>query len=360
MANDMTAFTNARPAAAFASLGGEQTESLADGIGSSYAVLGYKGKVWTLRYHGAKHTFVRADDGSPMSYIDVIILRQGHTKSKSYYKSKEDGGGYDVDGSEGKRPTCASLDGVTPDADVLEQQSPHCALCPRNEWKTSPDGRKGRECTDYKRLAVLLLPKLSAALLGSPLHEAVFLRVPPASLTDLAGMGEVMSDRGWHYSTFITRISFDPAQSYPKMVFEAKQPLKDAEAPVVLPMRESALARRITGEDQHVEAVARIEQASATRAYSRSEAPPTSRPALSSPSGAATTERIAAPTTGSVTSPPPEPEGPIDTGFGGLDKAVEPRPAPKQTVVTAADTGEPSESDADLDARIKAIMLKNS
>src|ERR1035437_2796736 len=164
MANDMTAFTNARPAAAFASLGGEQTESLADGIGSSYGVVGYKGKVWSLRYHGAKHIFTRADDGSPMSYLDVIILRQGHTKSKSFYKSKDEGGGYDVDASEGKRPICASLDGITPDDDVLEKQSEHCATCKRNEWKTSPDGRKGRECTDYKRLAVLLLPKLSAAL----------------------------------------------------------------------------------------------------------------------------------------------------------------------------------------------------
>ena len=349
MANDMTAFNSARPASAFASLGGEQTESLADGIGSSYAVLGYKGKVWSLRYHGAKHIFTRADDGSPMSYIDVIILRQGHTKSKSYYKSKEEGGGYDVDGSEGKRPICASLDGILPDADVLDKQSEHCATCKRNEWKTSPDGRKGRECTDYKRLAVLLLPKLSAALLGTPLQEAVFLRVPPASLTDLGALGEQMSDRGWHYSTFITRISFDPDQSYPKMVFEAKQPLTNDEAPVVMPMRESALARRITGEDQHVEAVARISQV----------APPlqVAAPAEHKPEPRANILPATQTKPAEATAKPAEPEGPIDTGFGvATSKVAEVRAAPVQTVVTAADTGEPNESDADLDARIKVIM----
>ena len=355
MANDMTAFTNARPAAAFASLGGEQTESLADGIGSSYGVVGYKGKVWSLRYHGAKHIFTRADDGSPMSYLDVIILRQGHTKSKSFYKSKDEGGGYDVDASEGKRPICASLDGITPDDDVLEKQSAHCAVCPRNEWKTSPDGRKGRACTDYKRLAVLLLPKQSAAMLGSPLHEAVFLRVPPASLSDLANMGEQMSDRGWHYSTFITRVSFDPNQSYPKMVFEAKQPLTDAEGPVVLPMRASAIALRITGEDKHVDAVARISQVApplqiAPAAKEPAEVPSTTPPPSPTPATAAI----------AITAKSSEPEGPIDTGFGIVaQQKSEPRAAPKPTVVTAADTGEPEESNADLDARIKKIMGNN-
>src|ERR1035437_7566340 len=250
MANDMTAFNSARPASAFASLGGEQTESLADGIGSSYAVLGYKGKVWSLRYRGARHTFVRVDDGTPMSYIDVIILRQGHTKSKSYYKSKEEGGGYDVDGSEGKRPICASLDGITPDDDVLERQSPHCAVCPRNEWKTSPDGHKGRECTDYKRLAVLILPSLTARLLGAPLMEPAFLRIPAGSLNDIGIFGDSMSAQGFHYSSFVTRIGFDPAAPHPKMSFKAIQALTDKEGPVVLPMREDPMAMRITGESE--------------------------------------------------------------------------------------------------------------
>src|SRR5882672_10877256 len=90
-------FAGATPAKAFAAL---PAESLAEGIGSSYGIIGYKGKVWSLRYRGEKHTFVRADDGSPMSYIDVIILRSPSVKSKSYYPREE---GYDPNSSDGKR-----------------------------------------------------------------------------------------------------------------------------------------------------------------------------------------------------------------------------------------------------------------
>ena len=349
MAQEVDLFKSAKPAAAFATLGGEQHESLAEGIGQSYAVIGYKGKTWSVRYRGERYNFVRADDGEPMSYIDVIILRQGHTKSKSYYKSKADGGGYDPDASEGKRPICASLDGITPDADVLEKQSEHCAVCPRNVWTTSADGRKGRECTDYKRLAVLLSPALSARTLGAPLLEPAFLRVPPASLDGLAKFGETAAGQGWHYSTFVTRISFDPDQPHPKFLFKMLVPLTDAEAPVVLPMRDDPLALRITGEDQHTEAVSRLETA---RAPAQIEKPkPTQKP---------------------KPKPAPEEEAP-DTGFkvlNGGNKAAE-----RGTAVppgeqgggpaavsaaeqTAEDVGEATESDAALDAKVNALLAQ--
>ena len=58
-------------------------------------------------------------------------------------------------------------------------------FCPRNTFKLNADGRKTRECSDYQRLAVLILPVLTKPLLGSALMEPVLLRVPPASLDDL-------------------------------------------------------------------------------------------------------------------------------------------------------------------------------
>ena len=329
MAQEVDLFKSAKPAAAFAALGGEQQESLAEGIGQSYAVLGYKGKNWSIRYRGEKYNFTRADDGEPLSYIDVIILRQGHTKSKSYYKSKADGGGYDPEASEGKRPICASLDGVTPDADVLEKQSDLCAVCKRNVWKTGADGKKGRECTDYKRLAVLLVPALSARILGAPLLEPVFLRVPPASLDGLAKFGETAANEGWHYSTFVTRISFDQEQPHPKFLFKKLVPLTDAEAPVVLPMRESPIALRITGEDQHTDAVARLEQAKTPAQIEKPKPKPT---------------------------PKPEPEV-IDTGFNVIPQGLTiTAQGPTITAQTAEDVGEATESDAELDAKVNALL----
>lgn len=241
---NVSAFENQTPDAAFAALN-PQDESLADGIGSSYGIVGYRGKVWSLRLRGETYTFTRPDDGSPAAFLDVIVLRSASYKSKSYYPA----GSFDQDSS-GTRPTCAALDGVTPDSDVATPQAAACAICPRNEWKLNAEGHKGRDCSDYKRLAVLILPSQTAALLGAPLMEPVFLRVPAASLNDMAILGEAMSKKGFHFSTYITRIGFNAEKSHPQMTFRALQKLTAHEAPLVMPMREDPQALRITGENE--------------------------------------------------------------------------------------------------------------
>jgi hypothetical protein len=113
-------------------------------------------------------------------------------------------------------------------------------------WKTDPNtGRKGRECTDYKRLAVLVLPTQTSLIFGQPLLEPAFLRVPPASLNSLAIMGDTMASRGFHYSSYVTRITFDPQKAHPEMVFRPLQGLTAAEAPMILQMRTDAQVDRI-------------------------------------------------------------------------------------------------------------------
>lgn len=239
---NMDAFKNAKVAAAFAGLDPHE-ESLSDGIGSSYAVIGYKGKTWSIRHRGDKFVFKRADDGTPVGYLDVIILRQARVKSKSYYAEY-------VEGADGTRPICASLDGVTPDSDVQQKQADACSLCPRNVWRTAPNGRKERDCSDYKRLAVLPLPSQTQVAMGQPLMEPAFLRVPPSSLDSLSVMGDTMSQQGYHFRTYITRITFDPAAAHPKFMFRALQPLTDAEGAAVAPLIDDPVALRITGEDE--------------------------------------------------------------------------------------------------------------
>jgi hypothetical protein len=231
------------PAQAFAAAGlNAQTDNLTSGIGQSYGVINYKGKVWSLRYRGERKTFIRADDGTPANYLDVIILGQAPSKSKSFYAK------YDPNsGDSGERPICSSIDGVLPDDDVTTEQSPTCALCPRNVWKTdATTGRRGRECQDYKRLAVLVLPTQTKLILGSALMEPVFLRVPAASLNSLAILGETMSKQGYHYASYITRITFDPQKSWPEMQFRPVQELTNAEAPVILELMGNMLVERIT------------------------------------------------------------------------------------------------------------------
>jgi hypothetical protein len=343
MAQEVDLFkSGAVPATAFAAVKSDQPESLADGIGQGYGVIGYKGKNWTLRYDGVVYPFVRADDGSPMNYIDAIILRAAPHKSKSFYPSKEEGGGYSPEASEGKRPTCASLDSIKPDDDVLVKQNDNCMLCKRNEWKTMPNGKKGQECTDYKRLAICILPSLAQRIVGRPFQEPVFLRIPPASLTPLANFGREAEAKGFPYYSFVTRISFDPDEPHPKFMFKSvNPPITNKEAPFIIGLREGAIARRITGEDTHVAAVARL---------------------ASQPQ-----QELAKPT--AVKQPAPqaielEPEA-TETGFG------EPGPAAVEiqtsaimvggqtgTSQTVEDVGETTESDEALDVQIQEILAK--
>jgi hypothetical protein len=414
MAQEVDIFKSARPAAAFASLGGEQHESLADGIGQGYAVIGYKGKNWTIRHDGESYPFVRTikdDQGVeevvPMNSIDVILLRSASSKSKSFYPPKAEGGGYDPEASEGRRPDCASLDGITPDNDVPHKQADLCGICPRNVWKTMPNGKKGQDCTDYKRLAVCVLPSLAARVLGHPFQEPAFLRVPPASLAGLAKFGELAKAQGYHYSTFVTRISFDPDEPHPKFLYKAVALLTDKEAPFVLELRESAIARRITGEDSHTEAVARLSApqgplALAAPAVKQAATQDREPSAHGEPIPSATTASPSKPVAQRVTPPSvvthPEPEV-IDTGFGvtlergtvsvlvdggsddpdltvaakpprqkrrtkaEMDAATAPLPAGATTSTvpttqTAADTGDVTESDEELDKQVAAMLAQ--
>jgi len=368
MANDITIpFAGQKPAQAFqTALPPAQDESLSEGIGSSYGVIGYKGKNWSLRYRGERHMFTRSDDGSPLSYIDVIILRAAKHKSKSYYPE-----GYSPEASEGKPPTCSSMDGVVPDQGVVAQQSNACAICPRNVWKpNTTTGRNERECTDYKRLAVLLVPGLSKQVLGQPLIEPVFLRIPPASLGDLALFGDTMAGQGWHFSSFVTRISFDPELAHPKMVFRPLQALTDAESPVILEQRDSPLAKRITGEDippAGLPAPGPAQTLGLTQAPIQSAAAPA--PVQGSQHVAHRASDVVAQAEPPTTVLTPEP---VDTtkaepapGALGFLELTANKPAPvtaggngaaNPADLRVADTGEPSESDAALDAKLEGLL----
>jgi len=357
-------------------------DSLAEGIGSSYGIVGYRGKVWSLRYRGETYHFTRQDDGSPLAFLDVIIVRSANQKSKSYYPA----GSFDQNTSGGERPLCASINGITPDDDVVQKQCNACAVCPRNEFKVNAEGRKTRECADFKRLAVLILPTLTTPLLGAPLMDPVFLRVPAASLNDLAVFGEAMQKQGWSYHSFITRIGFMPDKAHPQMTFRAIQPLTDGEAPVVFEARDSDMAKRITGEDQVGKVTGAVSGPVTTGFIQQTaqqpvvqanpqvvqqpttvqQAPVVQQPVQQAPVQTGFT--VAGQTHQPVQQAPQQPAQPeqVQTGFttGFVQAAPQ---QPQQPVVAqpmanpsvmdpTADTGAPTESDADLDARIANLL----
>lgn len=223
-------------ASAFAHL--DHRQVLAEGITGGFNRIGMKGKVWTLNRQGETYRFVREDDGSPLGYLDVVFVGINPATSKMYYADN-----YSED-SGGNAPICAALDGKVPDPGVPIRQAETCAVCKHNEWLPN---RGGKECQDHKRAAVLLLPYMKTKpAMESPLLEPVFLKIPPASLKSLKSYSDSLEHRGAHFASVITRITFAPDRQF-QMNFDVKQPLTNAEAPLVLPLLEDPQTKMLVG-----------------------------------------------------------------------------------------------------------------
>lgn len=333
-------------------------DNLADGIQQGFPVMHYKGKIWALKYRGDRKVITRKDDGTPAGHLDVVILKQAKGKSKQFYA-----GTYDPTSSDGTPPTCASLDGIVPNADVPQKQSEFCATCPQNVWKTDAQtGRRGRPCSDRKRLAILVMPNQTEPLFGKPILDPILLDVPPDSMQSLATMGDTMTHQGFHYSGYLTRITFDPNKAHPSMLFRPIRPLEDSEAEAVIKLQEDPSVERIVGIEQSVQNGGQQVIAPVTAPVTPRIAQPVSEEEIEE----AETE---------------EPSG-LAGAFGGAQQAA-PAPAPatrtrtrkpKETPAAAAPataptanvtpmnghTGDADISDDDLDNEIASLISKKN
>ena len=248
--SDVIPFKGQKVAKAFAHL--DPNKALGEGVtGGGFPIINFRGKIWSLSHQGQKHFFTRADDGTQLSYLDVIIVGHPPYIAKTYYP--DNGEGFDEDNKD--PPVCTSLRGDRPDPGVPEPQSPTCPSCKHYGWTTLPNGRKGKECQDQKRLAVLLMPAMTKRMLGAPLLEPVYLKVPPGSLTALKAFGDELRHEGFPFCAVVTRIGFKPDKLF-QMTFDVVKVLSDAEAPLVLPMLEDPRTLRITGEDDQPREIA--------------------------------------------------------------------------------------------------------
>jgi hypothetical protein len=203
-------------------------DELGSGIQSSYGIIGYRGKVWSTKYQGKETPLMREDGDGPRGSVEVVIVKAATAIAKIFYKN-----GYQ-DGANAA-PDCWSSDGIRPDAAAQGKQSPTCANCPMNAWgsRVTDSGKPGKACSDSRRVAVVPANDLANEIMGGPM----LLRVPAASLKDLKAYGELLNSYGYPYYGVATRISFDPKEAFPKMVFAAIRPLDDAEASEVQTLR---------------------------------------------------------------------------------------------------------------------------
>ena len=219
----------------------DKNDRLSSGITVSYPILRIKGKVWAIT-RGSNEPFflMRPDGDGPRASIDVVLLAASQNVSKVWYEK-----GY-VEGST-EAPDCFSPNGIVPDASSAKKQNATCAGCPQNAWgfRVTPAGKKAKACADSKRVAVSPLGDIRNEAFGGPM----MLRVPAASLVDFANYGDGMAARGYQYYAVGTKMSFDSAESYPKLVFDPIRPLTAEEGTAVLELRASPTVAAILAED---------------------------------------------------------------------------------------------------------------
>lgn len=187
-------------------------DDLDAGVSAGFPVMSIRGAKWRIVEGGEEHPIYMTGTRDLAPSVKVIILRANAALSKTFYA------GQFVEGSDAK-PDCASNDGIAPSPDSPNPQHTNCASCPNNVWgsKTSPSGAKIKACADVRRVAILPADDME--------YSPILLRIPGASLGDLAAYGKALKQRGIPYAAVVTKLSFDPDAAYPKILFQFERVL---------------------------------------------------------------------------------------------------------------------------------------
>lgn len=214
-------------------------DEFSSGIQSSLAILSYRGSKWRIKYRGEERLLLR-EDGEPRASIELVLVAASNHLSKIFYRD-----GYKEGSTEA--PDCFSNNGVTPDPSARAKQANACAACAMNAWgsRITPAGKAGKACSDSKRVVAVPLMDIENELFGGPM----LLRVPAASLNDLATYAQRMKQTGYPLYAIGTRITFDPAANYPKMLFKEIRALTEEEATLVNDLRFDTRTQRILSDN---------------------------------------------------------------------------------------------------------------
>lgn len=197
-------------------------DDLSAGVSGGFAVMSFRASKWRVKYQGEEHPLM-TKEGDPIPSLEVVILRANPHITKNFYKENYNEGAAEA-------PDCFSLDGLRPDPGAKLPQSTTCARCPQNVFgsRVTTDGKptKAKACQDNRRLAIVPILDLKNETFGGPM----LLRVPAASLADLAMMGKNLKSRGFPYNAVSVKIGFDMQASYPKLTFKPVRPLTEDEA----------------------------------------------------------------------------------------------------------------------------------
>jgi hypothetical protein len=212
----------------------DATKNIIGGGGGSNKKIGLSGGVFRLIVGGKEVTVSKSRE------MNVVVVRTAASNSRTFYAGQYKKG-------ETAAPDCSSLDGVTPDSGVSDQQAGKCASCPQNIAGSGTG--KSRACKYSRRLAVVMendiagdvyeLKLAATSIFGDgngsddmPL-DAYVRRMdannPPVNLDDV-----------------VTRLKFDDNTDTPKLNFATVRFLSEDESDIVHAQGSSPTAMQIT------------------------------------------------------------------------------------------------------------------
>lgn len=357
------------PQSAVAATSQVDPRALSAGIKPSFASLTFKGKVWGIRHRGTTAQLLTRDPTTQqvisIPTVDVIIIKAAMAISKTYYIGKfKEGEAY-------SRPDCWSTNGQVPDAAAPNKQSITCRGCQWDAFgsRTMDDGRKGKACSDNKRLAVVPAGDIKNEAYGGPM----LLRLPPSAFTALSELEMQLHAQGYHYYAVVMRCSFDHTVAFPKVMFTPVRVLNDHEMQEVIGLQSNELVDRILNEELF-EVSADPQQPTPdqlARATQSQPQPAVVQPAVQ-PVVQQPVEQPAAPQATAFTPSMPPVEPPADAqiiiqpGAFGAGAAVPPQPVtqsdpvplhPKGNGATAPESTTPVETAEQRIARLEAELM---
>ena len=230
MVNDLTILRNgALPSTAFKDANLPKTRLDEGTAGSPFARVSYKAGKWAVKFQGKFDPASRIVDGrrEQNPNLDIVILKAANHPSKAWYEAA-----YNPE-AEQTGPDCYSSLGMKPDLPGSRKpQHDTCLLCPHNAWgskvdRTTGEARKGKDCMDFKKLAVVPVGDIENKIYGGPM----LLQIPASSLRNLGPYQNLLEANGFHYAQVHTRVTFsgDEDISYPLMEFDALAALDDVQ-----------------------------------------------------------------------------------------------------------------------------------
>lgn len=202
---------------------------------SGFPVISLEGKRFTvIRGDTSEMIMSPNDPEEPASNIEVVILRTHKGVAKTYYEKKYSPG-------TNEKPDCYSNDGIEPAADAKSPQSKKCATCDHSKWgsRITDEGKKGKSCSDVKRLAVAATTQL---------NDPMLLRLPPTTLKIWDEYVRMLNKRGGYKpAQVVTKVRFDPDVVHQQLTFKAMAIISPAMAEQVMEERDTQIVRNIIG-----------------------------------------------------------------------------------------------------------------